>query len=186
MRFVILSEFLLACVEQYTKISYIMEKGYSMGAANFDEIDRKILALLQEDATIQLAEIAGKVGLSATPCWRRIQKLEQSGVIRKRVALLNDLALNVGITVFMSIRTSNHNPNWLQQFADAVVDLPEVMEVYRLSGDTDYLLRVVVPSVEQYDNFYKRLSGLVPVSDISSSFAMERIKFTTALPLDYA
>ena len=157
-----------------------------MGVASIDETDRKILALLQEDSTIQLAEIAGKVGLSATPCWRRIQKLEQSGIIRKRVALLDDLALNVGITVFMSIRTNNHDPNWLQQFAEAVIDLPEVMEIYRLSGETDYLLRIVVPSVEHYDTFYKELSTLVPMSDISSSFAMERIKSTTSLPLSYA
>ena len=157
-----------------------------MSSANVDETDRKILALLQEDATIQLAEIAGKVGLSATPCWRRIQKLEQSGVIRKRVALLSDLALNVGITVFMSLRTNNHDPHWLQQFAEAVINRPEVMEIYRLSGETDYLLRIVIPSVEHYDIFYKNLSTPVPVSDICSSFAMERIKSTTALPLDYA
>ena len=157
-----------------------------MVTANFDEIDRKILALLQEDATIQLAEIANAVGLSATPCWRRIPKLEQNGIIRKRVALLDDTALNVGTTVFVSIKTNDHHPDWLQQFANAVLDLPEVMEVYRLSGDTDFLLRVAVPSVEHYNNFYKRLSGLVPLSDISSSFAMEKIKFTTALPLHYA
>ena len=157
-----------------------------MAAAGFDDIDRKILGLLQEDATIQLAEIANAVGLSATPCWRRIQKLEQSGIIRKRVALLNDTALNVGTTVFVSIKTNDHHPDWLQKLADAVLDLPEVMEVYRLSGDTDFLLRIAVPSVEHYNTFYKRLSGLVPVGDISSSFAMERIKFTTALPLHYA
>ena len=157
-----------------------------MVTANFDEIDRKILALLQEDATIQLAEIANAVGLSTTPCWRRIQKLEQNGIIRKCVALLDDTALNVGTAVFVSIKTNDHHPDWLQQFTNAVLDLPEVMEVYRLSGDTDFLLRVAVPSVEHYNNFYKRLSGLVPLSDISSSFAMEKIKFTTALPLHYA
>ena len=157
-----------------------------MVTANFDEIDRKILALLQEDATIQLAEIANEVGLSTTPCWRRVQKLEQNGIIRKRVALLDDTALNVGTAVFVSIKTNDYHPDQLQQFANAVLDLPEVMEVYLLSGDTDFLLRVAVPSVEHYNNFYKHLSGLVPLSDISSSFAMEKIKFTTALPLHYA
>ena len=150
-----------------------------------DQVDKKILKLLQGDATLQLAEIASSVGLSATPCWRRIQKLEQGGIIRKRVALLNENLLNAGVTVFMSIQTSDHDPEWLQKFSTALIDLPEVMEVYRLSGATDYLLRVAVPSVEHYDNFYKKISVMIPNSNISSSFAMECIKSTTALPLDY-
>ena len=150
-----------------------------------DQIDKKILKLLQNDATLQLAEIASSVGLSATPCWRRIQKLEQGGVIRKRVALLNENLVNAGVVVFMSIQTSNHDPKWLLKFSSALTDLPEVMEVYRLSGATDYLLRVAVPSVEHYYNFYKKISGMIPNSNISSSFAMECIKSTTALPLEY-
>tara|TARA_B100000686_G_C16669685_1_gene905691 strand:+ start:496 stop:960 length:465 start_codon:yes stop_codon:yes gene_type:complete len=150
-----------------------------------DQIDKQILKLLQNDATLQLAEIASFVGLSATPCWRRIQKLEQAGIIKKRVALLNENALNARVSVFMSIQTSNHDPKWLQKFSEALIDLPEVMEVYRLSGATDYLLRVAVPSVEHYDSFYKRISGMIPNSNISSSFAMECIKSTTALPLHY-
>ncbi|MEE2694149.1 MAG: Lrp/AsnC family transcriptional regulator [Pseudomonadota bacterium] len=150
-----------------------------------DQIDKSILKLLQNDATLQLAEIASSVGLSATPCWRRIQKLEQAGIIRKRVALLNEAALNAGVAVFMSIQTSNHDPKWLQKFSAALINLPEVMEVYRLSGATDYLLRVAVPSIEHYDDFYKKISGMIPNSNISSSFAMECIKSTTALPLDY-
>jgi len=150
-----------------------------------DQTDKKILELLQNDASLQLAEIASSVGLSATPCWRRIQKLEQAGIIRKRVALLNESLLNAGVSVFMSIQTTNHDPKWLQDFSAALRDLPEVMEVYRLSGATDYLLRVAVPSLEHYDNVYKKISGMIPDSSISSSFAMECIKSTTALPLDY-
>ena len=151
-----------------------------------DTTDKKILELLQRDATLQLAEIASLVGLSATPCWRRIQKLEQGGIIRKRVALLNEGLLNLGVVVFMSIQTTNHDPQWLREFSSALIDLPEVLEVFRLSGDTDYLLRVTVPSVEHYDDFYKKISGMIPDSNISSSFAMERIKSTTELPLEYA
>ncbi|MDX1529862.1 MAG: Lrp/AsnC family transcriptional regulator [Gammaproteobacteria bacterium] len=151
-----------------------------------DAIDRKILTQLQNDASLSTAEIAERVGLSTTPCWRRIQNLEKSGVIRKRVALLDRARLNIGIDVFVAIRTSQHNIEWLEKFARAVVEFPEVVEFYRMSGEIDYLMRVVVPDIPAYDRFYKRLIQQANISDVSSSFAMERIKYTTALPLDYA
>jgi len=151
-----------------------------------DKIDRKILASLQEDATLSLAEIAQRVGLSSTPCWRRIQNLEEVGVIRKRVALLDGRKLNAGVTVFVSVRTNQHSLPWLERFAKAVADMPEVVEFYRLSGDIDYMLRVVVKDIASYDEFYKRLIARIELTDVSSRFAMEEIKYTTALPLDYA
>jgi Lrp/AsnC family transcriptional regulator len=151
-----------------------------------DETDRRILACLQEDATMPVAEIARRVGLSSTPCWRRIQKLEEAKVVRKRVALLDSKALNVGVTVFVFVRTNRHSLEWLERFARVVDEMPEVMEFYRMSGDVDYLLRVVVPDIEAYDRFYRRLISRIEISDVSSSFAMEQIKSTTALPLDYA
>jgi len=151
-----------------------------------DATDRAILACLQEDATMPVAEIARRVGLSSTPCWRRIQKLEEAKVIRARVALLDRRQLNVGVTVFVSVRTNQHSVAWLERFAAAVADLPEVVEFYRMSGEIDYLLRVVVPDIAAYDRFYKKLIAKIELSDVSSSFAMEQIKYTTALPLDYA
>jgi len=150
-----------------------------------DATDRAILALLQEDSTLALARIARRVGLSATPCWRRIQKLEEAGIIRKRVALLDGGELNVGVTVFVSVRTNRHDREWLEIFAKTVTEFPEVVEFYRMSGDVDYLLKVVVANIAAYDDFYKRLIEKVPLHDVSSSFAMEQIKYTTALPLDY-
>lgn len=150
-----------------------------------DQLDRKILSCLQEDATEPVAEIARKVGLSATPCWRRIQKLETAGVIRKRVALLDGERLNLGVTVFVAVRTNRHDSDWLDTFAAAVAEFPEVVEFYRMSGEMDYLLRVVVPDIAAYDRVYKRLIARVALADVTSSFAMEQIKFTTALPLDY-
>ena len=151
-----------------------------------DAIDRKLLDCLQADATMPLAEIAEHVGLSATPCWRRIQKMEKNGIILGRVALLDATKLNVGVTVFLSIKTSQHSREWLEEFANAVVEMPEVAEFYRMSGEVDYQLRVVVPDIAAYDSFYKRLIEKVPLSEVSSSFAMEQIKYTTALPLSYA
>ena len=150
-----------------------------------DAIDVKILACLQEDATLSVSEVARRVGLTTSPCWNRIQKLEADGVIHARVALLDPSRLNLAATVFVSVRTSQHSSAWLNRFATAVVDFPEVVEFYRMSGEVDYLLRVVVPDIAAYDGFYKRLIDRVELSDVSSSFAMERIKFTTALPLDY-
>jgi Lrp/AsnC family transcriptional regulator len=151
-----------------------------------DKQDRIILDLLQKDATTPVAEIAEAIHLSTTPTWRRIQQLEEKGVIRGRVALIDAAKVNVGVTVFVGIRTNQHNQEWLDQFARAVKDIPEIVEVYRMSGETDYLLRVVVPSIAGYDAVYRKLIAEVALFDVSSSFAMEQLKFTTALPLDYA
>ncbi len=151
-----------------------------------DDTDRKILICLQRDATMAVAQIAKHVGLSTTPCWRRIQKLEESGVIRERVALLDGDKLNVGTTVFVSVKTSQHDLGWFESFAKAVTAIPEVVEFYRMSGDIDYLLRIVVPDIAAYDAVYKRLIKLADLTDVSSSFAMEQIKYTTALPVRYA
>lgn len=150
-----------------------------------DRIDRKILAILQLDASVPVATLAGKVGLSATPCWRRIQKLEADGYIVKRVALLSPEKLNVGVTVFVLIKTSQHDRPWFERFHAAVIKVPEVVEFYRLSGQADYLLRVVVPDIAGYDAVYQELIRNTQLFDVSSSFAMETIKFTTALPLDH-
>lgn len=151
-----------------------------------DRYDRQILAELQQNADLPVAELAERVGLTATPCWRRVQKLQESGVIRKRVALLDPAKLNVGVTVFVSVRTNQHNAKWLKAFHSLVASIPEVTEFYRMAGDTDYLLRVVVPDIAAYDRVYKRLIQGAELADVSSSFAMEQIKYTTALPLDYA
>lgn len=151
-----------------------------------DDIDRRILRALQEDADRPVAEIAEKAGLSASPCWRRIQKLEADGVIERRVALLSPDKMNVGVTVFVAVRTSRHDEDWLRDFAESVTGIPEVVELYRMSGEIDYMMRVVVPDIKAYDAVYKRLIAAVPLFDVSSSFAMERIKYTTALPVDYA
>lgn len=151
-----------------------------------DAFDRKILDCLQEDATRSVAEIAERVGLSSTPCWRRIQNLEKAGVITRRVALLDPEKMNVGVTVFVAVRTQHHDAAWLEAFAKAVTEIEEVVEFYRMSGDVDYLLRIVVPDIAAYDAVYKRLIGKIELSDVASSFAMERIKQTTALPLKYA
>ena len=151
-----------------------------------DAIDRKILSCLQEDAKLSVAEVAHRVGLSATPCWRRIKALSDHGIIRRHVALLDAEKLNVGLTVFVAVKTNRHDVEWLEEFTRAVTDIPEVLELYRMSGDIDYLLRIVVPDVTAYDRVYKRLIQRVPFSDVSSSFAMEQIKYTTALPLIYA
>ena len=150
-----------------------------------DRIDRAILRLLQEDATMAVADIAKRVGLSTTPCWRRIQKMEEAGTIRARVALLDAEAVNAKVTVFVSVRTSAHSKEWLKRFSEVVIEFPEVVEFYRMSGDVDYLLRIVVPDIQAYDAVYRRLIERIEIADVSSSFAMEQIKYTTALPLDY-
>ncbi|MBB3234139.1 Lrp/AsnC family transcriptional regulator [Phyllobacterium endophyticum] len=150
-----------------------------------DRLDRKILRLLQEDATLAVADVAKKVGLSTTPCWRRIQKLEEDGVIQRRVAILDPIRVNTRVTVFVSIRTGSHSNEWLKRFSEVVQEFPEVVEFYRMSGDVDYLLRVVVPDIAAYDAVYKRLISKIDIRDVSSAFAMEQIKYTTELPLDY-
>ena len=151
-----------------------------------DRIDRKILSLLQRSVTQSVAELAEQVGLSPSPCWRRIQNLEAAGVIARRVALLDRRRLNLGTVVFVRVKTNDHSSAWLEAFAAAVEAIDEVVEFYRMTGDTDYLLKIVVPDIDGYDAVYKRLIGVPGLADVSASFAMEEIKHTTALPLDYA
>lgn len=150
-----------------------------------DRIDRRILSILQEDCTIPVAEIGRRVGLSTTPCWRRIQKLEEDGVIQRRVAILDPRKVNVKVTAFVAITTSRHTDDWLRKFADVISEFPEVVEFYRMAGQVDYLLRVAVPDIEAYDAFYKRLISKIDISDVSTTFAMEQIKLTSELPLGY-
>ncbi len=148
-----------------------------------DQIDLKILDCLQHDASLSASEIAEKVNLSKTPCWRRIQMMEKSGVISKRVALLNREKLNRDMDVFVTIRTNQHNAKWFRRFSVIVNSFPEVVEFYRMSGDVDYLMRVVVPDLRAYDRFYQNLIEKIDINDVSSNFAMEQIKYTTAIPL---
>jgi len=148
-----------------------------------DAIDHKILTVLQDDASLSVAEIGSRVGLSSTPCWKRIQRLEAEGVILKRVALIDPAKIGLGITVFVSIETGDHSQEWLGRFAEMVRAMPEVMEFYRMAGDVDYMLRVVAPDIAGYDTFYKKLIGTVPLKNVTSRFAMEKIKSTTALPI---
>lgn len=151
-----------------------------------DDMDVKILHILQADCTRPVADIGKEIGLSTTPCWRRIQKLEEAGIIQHRVAVLNPARVNAGVTVFVSIKTDKHNLDWLERFHGAVTDFPEVVEFYRMSGEVDYLLRVVVPDIAAYDAFYKKLISRIDITKVSSAFAMEQIKYTTALPLEFA
>jgi Lrp/AsnC family transcriptional regulator, cysteine-sensing transcriptional activator len=148
-----------------------------------DAIDRKILAVVQNDASLSVAEIGQRVGLSSTPCWKRLQRLEAEGVITRRVALIDPEKIGLGITVFVSIETGDHSQDWLKRFAETVSGMPEVMEFYRMAGDVDYMLRVVVHDMQSYDTFYKKLIATVPLKNVTSRFAMERIKSTTALPI---
>jgi Lrp/AsnC family transcriptional regulator len=150
-----------------------------------DEFDRKILALLQEDATLPLATIAAKVGLSATPCWRRIKKMEDEGVIVRRVALVDRRLANVPMTVFVAIKAPRHAKEWLDAFRKVINRFPEIVEAWRLTGETDYLIRLVVPDIDTYDAVYQRLISMLEFSDFSSSIAMEEMKFTTVLPTSY-
>ena len=151
-----------------------------------DTIDRKILALLQDDAGITIGEIAERVGLSSTPLWKRIRKMEKSGVIRKKVTLIDQDAVGLKLTGFVSIRTSDHSDAWLAQFGEAVSTIPEIVEVYRMAGEVDYLLKIVAPDMAGYDRIYKRLIDKVKLSDVSASFSMEIVKETHVLPLDYS
>ncbi|RQO53712.1 ArsR family transcriptional regulator [Paucibacter sp. KBW04] len=152
---------------------------------SLDAIDLKLLDLLQRDATVPLAQLAEAVNLSSTPCWRRIQRLKAEGVIRCQVALLDPALVNVAVTVIVTVRTSVHTEAWFESFRATCEAIPEVVEFYRMSGDIDYLLRVVVPDIKAYDAVYKRLITGTNLHDVSSSFAMEQLKFTTALPLKY-
>jgi Lrp/AsnC family transcriptional regulator len=148
-----------------------------------DRVDRQILEIMQEDASLAVAEIASRVGLSQTPCWRRIQKLRADGVIQAVVALVRPESIGLGLTVFVEIEALDHSPEWLAQFTSAVIARPEVLEVHRMAGDLDYLLRVAVPDMAAFDGFYRDLIAAVPLKNVSSHFAMERVKDTTALPI---
>jgi Lrp/AsnC family transcriptional regulator len=148
-----------------------------------DEIDRKLLALLQADATLAMAQLADQVGLSATPVWKRVQKLEAAGVISRRVALVEPERIGVGLIVFVAIEAPEHSPEWMAGFAAAIDAMPEVMEAYRMAGEVDYMLRVAVPDMAEFDSFYKRLVAAVPLKNVTSRFSMERLKHTTAYPL---
>ncbi len=150
-----------------------------------DVFDKKILDILQRDCTLPVSQVAEQVGLSTTPCWRRIQAMEKTGVIKSRVAIVDPEKINVGLAVFVMVKTNQHNPDWLEKFSRSITEFPEIIEFYRLSGDIDYLLKIVVPDMKAFDKFYKRLITQADFSDISSSFAMEELKNTTRLPVEY-
>jgi Lrp/AsnC family transcriptional regulator len=148
-----------------------------------DDIDRLLLEILQQNATLSIAQMAERVGLSPTPCWKRIQKLEAAGVIRGRVAVVDPDRVGVGLSVLVSIEAGDHTPEWLERFSAGIGALPEVLEAYRMAGDVDYVLRVAVADMTEYDAFYKRLIAIAPMKNVTSRFAMERMKYTTAYPL---
>jgi Lrp/AsnC family transcriptional regulator len=152
--------------------------------AELDATDRAILRLLQRDASLSLAEIAQHVGLTQTPCWKRIRRMEASGVITSRVALLDAAKLGLPLSVIVAIETADHSAEWISRFAEAMAAMPEVVECWRMGGDVDYLLRVVVPDIASYDAFYRRLVAAVPsLRNVTGRFAMERVKGTTELPI---
>ncbi|NKB64608.1 MAG: winged helix-turn-helix transcriptional regulator [Gammaproteobacteria bacterium] len=148
-----------------------------------DSVDRKILHYLQQDASLTIKEIAEKIHLSPTPCWKRIQRMEKNGVIRARVALLDPEKVDANVTVFIAIKTDQHNTAWSEKFAFEMSSIPEIMEIYRMSGEVDYLLRVVVSDIAAFDNLYKTIIDRIDLSNVTSSFAIERMKYTTALPI---
>ena len=150
-----------------------------------DDIDKKIVQILQQDASTSVREIADAVGLTSTPCWRRIQSLEKAGVISKRVAIVDPQQVNLSLTALVLIRTNEHNAEWTERFLDTTQRFDEVVEAYRTSGELDYLLKVVVPNMDAYDQFYLRLIEHIDLYDVRSSFVMEEMKHTTALPLQY-
>jgi Lrp/AsnC family transcriptional regulator len=148
-----------------------------------DAIDLRVLGLLQEDASLSVADVAEAIHLSQNACWRRIKRLEEEGYILRRVALLDPARLNLGVVVFVSVRAQEHSEDWLGAFAEAVRKIPEVVEIYRMSGDVDYLMKVRVADIAAYDAVYKKLIRSVRLTDVSSAFAMEELKHTTAIPL---
>ena len=151
-----------------------------------DRIDFRILEALQKDASASVSDIAATAGISASPCWRRIQKLEADGVIRKRVALLDRKQLNAQVTVFIAVKTNRHSVEWLEKFRKVVKDLPEIVDFYRMSGEIDYLLKAFVPDIASYDALYKKLIARIELTDVTSMFAMEEMKSTTEVPLTFA
>ena len=152
-------------------------------AREIDDLDRRILRELQSDATLSIADVAGRVNLSQTPCWKRIQKLEALGAIERRVAIVKPETVGLGLTVLVAIEAGAHSDEWLQTFTQQVSEFAEVLDLYRMAGETDYELRVIVPDMKSYDAFYKRLIEIVPLRNVTSRFVMERIKSTTSLPI---
>ena len=148
-----------------------------------DEIDLKILQLLQQDCNLPTSEIAEKVGLSTSPCWKRIAKLRETGIIKQQLSILDAAKLGFGLTAYVSIKTGEHSGTWLNEFSKTVTDMPEVMEFHRMAGDVDYMLKVVVADIDSFDKFYKRLIGSSAINEVTSRFSMEKIKDTTELPL---
>jgi len=161
-----------------------LEKTFLHKADMLDKIDRKLLSLLQEDCTLSLQALADAVNLTTTPCWKRLKKLEDDGVVRAKVALLDPEKLGLGLTAFVLIKTQQHSSEWYCKFVCVVEDMPEVLGFWRMAGEYDYLMRVQVADMKRYDDFYKRLvNGIPGLTDVTSSFAMEQIKYTTALPI---
>ena len=150
-----------------------------------NDIDKKILSLLQTNADIPIAELSKKINLSPSPCWLRRNKLYKQGYIKKKVAVIDRNKINLSTVAFVQIRTSQHNMTWAKKFVESVKEMDEVVEFYRLSGTTDYLLKVLVPSIDKFDEFYKKLTNKIDLSDVTTSFAMEEIKQTSNLPLNY-
>ena len=155
----------------------------SRNFAAFDAADLRILGVLQEDASLAISEVAERVNLSQNACWRRIKRLDEDGLILRRVALLDAARLDAGVTVFVTIRAAEHSESWLSDLAAIVRRIPEIVEFYRMSGDSDYLLKIKVADIAAYDAVYKRLIRGIRLSDVSSAFAMEVLKNTTAIPL---
>lgn len=148
-----------------------------------DETDRRILRLLQTDASASASDVARQVGLSASPCWKRIKRMQEDGVINRQVVVLDAGRLGFGLTVFVSIKTGEHSTGWLEEFSEKITAMPEVMELHRMAGEVDYMLKVVVRDMQSFDEFYKRLIGIAALSEVTSRFSMEKIKETTALPI---
>mgnify|MGYP001311316467 CR=1 FL=1 len=148
-----------------------------------DEIDLKILRLLQVDNSLSVSDIAEQVGLSASPCWKRINRLNKNGTIKRKIAVVDPEKLGLGITAYVSIKTGEHSNVWLEEFSTMVTEMPEVMEFHRMAGDVDYMLKVIVPDIQGFDEFYKRLIGTTAINEVTSRFSMETIKETTALPI---
>ncbi|PNC15413.1 Lrp/AsnC family transcriptional regulator [Enterobacter quasihormaechei] len=162
-----------------------MENNFLCEVGMLDKIDRKLLSLLQSDCTLSLQALADAVNLTTTPCWKRLKKLEDDGILLGRVALLDPEKLGLGLTAFVLIKTQHHSSEWYSRFVTQVSDMPEVLGFWRMAGEYDYLMRVQVADMKRYDDFYKRLVNSVPgLSDVTSSFAMEQIKYTTALPIE--
>lgn len=147
-----------------------------------DRVDREILRLLSDDASLSLADIAGRVGLTPTPCWKRIRRMEQDGIILRRVAVIDPEKIGLPVSVFVEVETADHSSSWLARFAEVIAGMTEIVDAWRMSGDVDYLLHVVVSDIAAYDSFYRRLIAAVPLRNVSSRFAMERMK-AAALPI---